>query len=151
MIRIKRINESTKPDISVIDVEDELQEVWDKYRSIIDDYTILRNFVDYDFVLFTGDQSVTMGSDIEYFDEERGDKKIMFEVRISIGSKMHSEFDGWGDCGYFDMTKFTGLLSEIKSCLSHLSSGKISIGFDSTCQSPELDIIICFSTDDLMN
>ena len=47
-MRIKKVSEELKYEdiISVLDVEDYLQEVWDKYSSSILDYTIQRSFVD---------------------------------------------------------------------------------------------------------
>jgi hypothetical protein len=46
-MRIKKVSEELKYEdiISVLDVEDYLQEVWDKYNSVITNYKIERSFI----------------------------------------------------------------------------------------------------------
>lgn len=144
MTHIKRVNESIYKNIDVIDIEDILQPVWDKYREIIDGYVIKRNFIDSDFVLYTGDQLVSMGNDIEYMDNiKRDDQKYEFDIVIDISEKMHSQMGDWGESGFFDTNNFINLISSIKKYLSPIYNNT-SISFDSEGQSPELEITISF-------
>ena len=144
MIHIKRINESKGQDISVLDIEDDLQEVWDKYRVKIDNYVIKREFIDNQFVLSFGDQSVVMGNDMEVKDVEIDENQShIFMILIDISTGFHIDWPDWGECGVFDMGQMVDFITLIKKCLSYRTKQKIGIGIDSpSSQNPNLKIEI---------
>ncbi len=123
-MKINRISESLKKTTSVLDVEDYLQEVWDKYRKVIKSYTISNLFWDAGSA-YEGDELITKGEKLELTptSEKISGRSVIFDIDIFLNYDISDNLYEWE--GSINIDDLSHIFIDIKTCLQKINPQQI--------------------------